>query len=219
MRTLTFGPSDTRQTVTVNINNDDIVEELENLFASLTLGTPGANVEVDPDRAEISIVDNDGEVEYAGFVFFMPPPPLPPLPPLLPLTSDSTPEFEMTEYTVPEDGGPLEVCVVIPARQLEKDVVVTILTRDLDADGELVCATNTLVVSIHSLCSGGVDYRPQSFDLTFVAGSTRVCTSVEIEDDRDTEDDEMFTMEMTRTPCVDPGPDTKVTILDNGRDE
>ena len=120
---------------------------------------------------------------------------------------------------MPEDGGPLEVCVVIPAGQLERDVPIALLTRDLDATGELVCATNTLVVLIHSLCSGGVDYRPQSFDLTFVAGSTRVCTSVEIEDDDDPEDDEMFMIDIIPNPRADPGPDgdTKVTILDNGR--
>lgn len=60
-RNLNFGPTNTRQSVTINIVNDDVAESLENFFASLTLGTEGANVLLSPDRSEIRINDNDGK--------------------------------------------------------------------------------------------------------------------------------------------------------------
>ena len=62
-RTLTFGPGNTRQPVTVPINNDDIVEDLENFFASLTLMTDNVSVIVTPDEATVTIFDRDGEAE------------------------------------------------------------------------------------------------------------------------------------------------------------
>ena len=64
MRTLNFASGTTRVTVDIPINNDDIVESVENFFATLTLETPGANVVVDPARAEIRINDSDSELYY-----------------------------------------------------------------------------------------------------------------------------------------------------------
>lgn len=61
-RVLTFGPDTSRVLeVPITIINDNVVESLENFFASLTLRTPGANVVLDPDSAEIRIVDQDGK--------------------------------------------------------------------------------------------------------------------------------------------------------------
>ena len=64
-----------------------------------------------------------------------------------------------------------------------------------------------------------MDYSPESFEVTFTSGSTRQCVDVEIEDDPDPEDDEMFEIVIPPGPDVVPGPNntTKVTILDNGR--
>ena len=49
-----------------------------------------------------------------------------------------SPEFEKTEYTVPEDGSPLEICIVIEGQQLERDVVATFQTVDDTALGSYV---------------------------------------------------------------------------------
>ena len=60
---LTFGNSTTSQSVTIPINNDDVVETVEDFIASLTLGTETANVTnvvIDPARTTVSINDNDG---------------------------------------------------------------------------------------------------------------------------------------------------------------
>lgn len=60
-RILTFGPDSTRVEVPITIINDNIVESLEDFFSTLTLRTPGANVVIDPDRAEIDIIDQDSK--------------------------------------------------------------------------------------------------------------------------------------------------------------
>ena len=46
-----------------------------------------------------------------------------------------TPEFEEPDYTVPENDGPIEVCMTIPAGQLERDQTVTLTTADRTATG------------------------------------------------------------------------------------
>ena len=45
-----------------------------------------------------------------------------------------TPEFEQPDYSVPEDEGPVEVCVVVDD-VLERDAVVVIQTEDNTATG------------------------------------------------------------------------------------
>ena len=42
----------------------------------------------------------------------------------------------MPEYSVPEDEGPVEVCVLIPAGQLERSVVVNLQTVAQTATGK-----------------------------------------------------------------------------------
>ena len=63
-----------------------------------------------------------------------------------------------------------------------------------------------------------MDYTGLSFQVTFTAGSTRMCVDIEIPDDRIPEEDETFTVTIMPDPRVNPGPDgdTTVTILDNG---
>lgn len=48
-----------------------------------------------------------------------------------------TPQFENTEYSVPEDGGSVEICIAIQPDQLDREVVVTLQTVDNTATGTL----------------------------------------------------------------------------------
>ena len=48
-----------------------------------------------------------------------------------------TPQFENTEYSVPEDGGSVEICIAVQPDQLEREVVVTLQTVDDTATGIL----------------------------------------------------------------------------------
>ena len=59
---LTFGPTSTRQTVTIPTVDDNIDEILENFLANLSLlsAPDGDNVQLQPDEARIFIADNDG---------------------------------------------------------------------------------------------------------------------------------------------------------------
>ena len=63
-----------------------------------------------------------------------------------------------------------------------------------------------------------MDYSPQSFQLTFQAGSTRMCIDIRIDDDRDPEDDERFCVIIPASREVNPGAQNKtvVTIIDDG---
>jgi hypothetical protein len=97
---LTFGTSTTNQSVTIPINNDDVVETVEDFIANLTLRTLGANVVLNPSITTVNINDNDVV----------------------------TPEFDQSSYTVPEDDGPVEVCLVVPDGQIEREAVVQLVT-------------------------------------------------------------------------------------------
>ena len=60
-RTLTFRPTGSkRQTVTIQITNDEIDENLENFFANLELVPTDLDVNLSPEQTEIEIIDNDG---------------------------------------------------------------------------------------------------------------------------------------------------------------
>ena len=62
---LTFSPGTTSVPVSISIDNDNIDEVLENFFASLTLiSSEEDNVLLEPNEAEIFIVDNDGNLVY-----------------------------------------------------------------------------------------------------------------------------------------------------------
>ena len=51
------------------------------------------------------------------------------------LIAASTPKFEIPDYSVPEDEGPVEVCVIIPDGQLETDITVNLMTAEGTATG------------------------------------------------------------------------------------
>ena len=53
-----------------------------------------------------------------------------------PFLPDVTPEFEEPDYSVPEDEGPVEVCVRVPAGQLEREVVISLLASGGTATGK-----------------------------------------------------------------------------------
>ena len=50
--------------------------------------------------------------------------------------ADVTPEFEEPDYSVPEDDGPVEVCVRVPAGQLEREAVISLLASGGTATGK-----------------------------------------------------------------------------------
>ena len=69
---LTFSPGTTSVPVSIPIVDDDIVEELENFFASLTLiSSEEDSIQIRPDGAEIFITDNDGKLGYQVRLLFL----------------------------------------------------------------------------------------------------------------------------------------------------
>ena len=61
MTDLVFGPHATEQVVNIGITNDDILEFDENFSSTLVLVPPVDRVNLNPDRATITIVDNDSK--------------------------------------------------------------------------------------------------------------------------------------------------------------
>ena len=63
MTDLSFGPHATEQVVNIGITNDDILEFDENFSSTLVLMLmpPVDRVNLNPDRATITIVDNDSK--------------------------------------------------------------------------------------------------------------------------------------------------------------
>ena len=96
--------------------------------------------------------------------------------------------FEQVFYTVSEDDGFVEVCIIIE-NQLVSDVTVSLQT-DSAISGE------------------GYNYIEMMIVLTFVAPSTRECTSVTIINDTLYENDEIFHVRLSTT-------DTRVQINPN----
>ena len=65
-QTVQFQPGDTQQTRQVLIDNDNAVESTE--FFSVTLTSTDGNVETqDPTSTVVSIIDNDGTVNFVIF--------------------------------------------------------------------------------------------------------------------------------------------------------
>ena len=64
--TFTAGGVDEQNTIDVPIVNDTSVEDLEQFFADLVLVTTPLNVTVEPTRATVLIVDEDGKALYCG---------------------------------------------------------------------------------------------------------------------------------------------------------
>jgi hypothetical protein len=167
---LTFGTSTTNQSVTIPINNDDVVETVEDFIANLTLRTLGANVVLNPSITTVNINDNDVV----------------------------TPEFDQSSYTVPEDDGPVEVCLDVPVGQIQRETVVQLVTMPGTA-------------------TSGVDYDAGPYSVTFTVGSTRQCVEIGIPDDATPEDDETVVISIPPSPDVSPPDPTTITIIDDGR--
>ena len=52
------------------------------------------------------------------------------------LLSVIRPEFELPDYSVPENGGELEVCVTVPAGQIERDIILQLVEQSGTATSE-----------------------------------------------------------------------------------
>ena len=57
--TVVFGPEESSKTVSVPIEDDDVLEESEVFFATLTTSDP--KVDFSTFIASVSIIDNEGE--------------------------------------------------------------------------------------------------------------------------------------------------------------
>ena len=134
-----------------------------------------------------------------------------------------TPQFENTEYSVPEDGGSVEICIAIQPDQLEREVVVTLQTVDDTATGTYMYVTKSqqsfLWNKMYSsfMSSESQDYTAVNVDVTLSPSTLQACTNISITDDSEPEDDETFTVTVVPSDDVDPGPDTRITIDDNGQ--
>ena len=70
MEEFTFSPSQDRFTLTIAINDDDILEQTERFFARAELVSSDATgVMIMPDQSEITILDEDSKfIKIAGFL-------------------------------------------------------------------------------------------------------------------------------------------------------
>ena len=138
-----FDQSTTSRCVQIPIVEDDVVENNENF--TVMLDTPD-DVNLMPDRGTVTITDTTGTIFSLYFC-------LSPLyscfccsmstiiAAIIPIT-ELTPEFEQPEYSVPEDEGPAEVCVVVPAGQVERETVLQLVTQPGTATSEAILRLN-----------------------------------------------------------------------------
>ena len=62
---LTFSPNQLSQTFPVTALDDNVLEDVEHFFAVASSDVDG--VTIDPDQANITIIDTDGMYQYTGF--------------------------------------------------------------------------------------------------------------------------------------------------------
>lgn len=67
------------------------------------------------------------------------------------------------------------------------------------------------------MSSEAQDYTAVNVDVTLSPSTLQACTNISITDDSEPEDDETFTVTVVPSDDVDPGPDTRITIDDNGQ--
>ena len=67
------------------------------------------------------------------------------------------------------------------------------------------------------MSSESQDYTAVNVDVTLSPSTLQACTNISITDDSEPEDDETFTVTVVPSDDVDPGPDTRITIDDNGQ--
>jgi hypothetical protein len=168
--TLTFDASNTLECVRIPINDDDDLEPNEMFTVSLTTTEP--DVILNPRNGEVTILNRD----------------------------EVTIGFGSPIYSVDENEGPQEVCVVVMSGGFQIPVRVTVNSRDGSA----------------SLSS---DYTAvNNRVLTFEPGSTEECFDVGIDDDTVDEEDteDLFLTITTNQDGVILTPDTtRVVIADD----
>ena len=105
---------------------------------------------------------------------------------------------------------------MVPAGQIERDVVIQLLTQPGTATSELIIEIVGKGCQLCWFVSGGDDYEPGPYSVTFTVGSTRQCTEIDINDDDTPEDDETFIVTIPPSTDVIPPDPTIVTIVDDG---
>ena len=120
-----------------------------------------------------------------------------------------------------EEGLQVEVCVVVINSTLSREVIVTISSSDVDAEGELSyarhCTAGCDYRYIVFICAAPGDYTAISEDLTFSASETRICRNVISADDDILEEDEdlLLTLTSTDDTVILRPSEATVTILDD----
>ena len=69
-----------------------------------------------------------------------------------------TPEFDQPSYTVPEDDGPVEVCLVVPVGQIERETVVQLLTMPGTATSEALFGMKNCCRMLHYIILHQVEW-------------------------------------------------------------
>jgi hypothetical protein len=165
-----FAPSETMKTVTVPIQRDNVFEGEESFTASLSLVSGSTGVEIgQQDTAAISIMD------------------------------DLTISFSSPEFTVPEDGGPVEVCLTTSSVVAEDLTVVLLALESLPVDA-----------------TDGQDFTGGEYEVQISAGATEHCAQILINDDSIAlEGDEVFIVRFDARQLPDGvqlGPDSTSTV-------
>ena len=195
-RTLTFDSERSSLVVPVRIINDGVDEENEQLLSRLQLEPvegDSPNVQVLPNQATLTILDDDGKISFLKFneeILY------------LYRISGISIGFELPRYTVNEGDGSIEVCAVLTSGSLERTVTFTLSTGDDSA-------TST----------DPVDFSAVAVELQFDETTSRTCADIPITDDNRVELAENFTVEISSSdPDVDFAPPiSTVTIIDNDR--
>ena len=120
-----FDRSITRLCVNIPVLEDQILEEDETFNVNLD---GSGDVNLDPSEGTVTITDTTGKAFLLFFflkqiwisVFL----------------SVIRPEFELPDYSVPENGGELEVCVTVPAGQIERDIILQLVEQSGTATSE-----------------------------------------------------------------------------------
>ena len=122
-RMVTFSAGQSSASVSVPITNDNVIEATEMFSASLT--AVSENVEIGADTADVTIIDDDGELmsicyTRCGSMY-----------PIFLLVIVS---FDPTSYTVSEGIGTAEL-MLVRSGNLNREVVVSVITMPGTATG------------------------------------------------------------------------------------
>ena len=124
--------------------------------------------------------------------------------------------FQMESYTVIEDQGTLEVCVVVSGER-DIDISVTLTTQGGTARGGLLSILLHVSVLFLNHATEWADFDPLSVELEFNPDTSEVCINIGIINDAVLEGIEYFIAVLTANDprvIVSPGSAT-ITIMDN----